>query len=651
MTKMKKKLPYGLWETDITPEKVFSDIVIFSETRAVDNMTYWLELRPHEAGRIVLVRRDEEGIQKDITPEGFNVRTRVNEYGGGAFAIYKDFLYFVNFKDQRIYCQEITTAKAPAPLTPEKNKDGSLGKYAGLRVSPDGKTLVFVYEKEYEKKENENFIASLPLDSNGIEEPIILAGGNDFYSEPKISPSGKFISWLTWNHPKMPWDSTWLVLALFDGRKVVSGSEKIIAGGPDTSICQAKFNRQDRLYFVMDEAGHDSESPKNWWNLYQYIKGEVEPITSKKAEFEGPLWTFGSSKYVFTSEEKIICSYIEKGKEYLAKFDPAQGELKILDVPFEGFNFLTVAENGDLVFIGSRLDEVTSVVRLNLDTLVINIFKKSSSTKVDADNISIPREIEYPTSDGASSHAYFYFPKNSKFEGPAKEKPPLIVMAHGGPTRRTSMAMSLTKQFWTSQGYAILDVNYRGSTGYGRKYRDALLGKWGVIDAGDIKDGVRYLITQDMVNPGQIVIRGGSAGGYVVQRALTEFPDLFKCGASYYGIGDLETLVKLTHKFESQYLTGLIGKPYPSGKAVYKERSPINHLDRLRSSMIIFQGSDDKIVPPRVSRQMSKALEARGIPCKYVEYSGEAHGFRMKESNIDALKKEAEFYRRNLKFI
>jgi len=614
-------------------------------------MTYWLELRPHEAGRTVLVRRDGDGIQKDMTPEGFNVRTRVHEYGGGAFTIYKDFLYFVNFKDQRIYCQEITTDKTPAPLTPKKNKDGSLGKYAGLQVSPDGNTLVFVYEKDYEKKENENFIASLPLNSNKIEEPIILASTNDFYAEPKISPGGKFICWLTWNHPKMPWDSTYLVLALLDRNKVVSGSEKIIAGGPYTSICQAKFNSQDRLYFVMDEAVSDPESPKNWWNLYQYIEGKVKPVTTKKAEFGGPLWTFGSSKYIFTSDEKIVYSYMEKGKEYLVKFDTSQGKSKILDVPFEGFNFLTIEENGGLVFIGSSPDNVTSVVGLNLNTLVTNIFKKSSSIKLDKDNISIPREIEYHTSDGAFSHAYFYFPKNSKFEGPIKEKPPLIVMAHGGPTSRTSTGMSLSKQFWTSQGYAILDVNYRGSTGYGRKYRDALLGKWGVIDAGDIRDGVRYLIKQNIVNPVQIVIRGKSAGGYVVQRALTEFPDLFKCGASYFGISDLETLVKLTHKFESQYLTGLVGKPYPSGKALYKERSPINHLDRLRSSMIIFQGSDDKIVPPGVSRQMVKALKARGIPCKYVEYPGEAHGFCMKESNIDALKKEAEFYRRNLKFI
>jgi len=279
----------------------------------------------------------------------------------------------------------------------------------------------------------------------------------------------------------------------------------------------------------------------------------------------------------------------------------------------------------------------------------MSVLKESSSIEVNKDNLSIPRPIEYPTSDGETSHAYFYFPTSSKFEGPDKEKPPLIVMAHGGPTSRVSAAMSLIKQFWASQGYALLDVNYRGSTGYGRKYRDALLGKWGLVDAGDITDGVRYLITQGIVNPDQIVIRGGSAGGYAVQRVLTEFPDIFKCGASYYGIGDLETLAKLIHKFESHYLTGLIGEPYPAGKALCKERSPINHLDRLKSSMIIFQGSDDKIVHPQVSRQMAKALRKRGIPCEYIEYPGEAHGFRRKESNIDALKKEAEFYRKNLK--
>jgi len=323
----------------------------------------------------------------------------------------------------------------------------------------------------------------------------------------------------------------------------------------------------------------------------------------------------------------------------------------VLDIPLEGFDFLDVEESGDLVFVGSSPDRITSVIRLNLNSLEMSVLKESSSIEVNKDDLSIPRPIEYSTSDGETSHAYFYFPTSSRFEGPAKEKPPLIVVAHGGPTSRTSAAMSLVKQSWTSQGYALLDVNYRGSTGYGRSYRDALLGKWGLIDAGDIADGVRYLITQGIVNPDQIVIRGGSAGGYAVQRVLTEFPDIFKCGASYYGIGDLETLVKLIHKFESHYLTGLIGEPYPAGKALYKERSPINHLDRLKSSMIIFQGSDDKIVYPQVSRQMAKALRKRGIPCEYIEYPGETHGFRRKESNIDALKKEAEFYRKNLKLI
>jgi len=570
MAKAKKKRPYGLWETSITPEKVFSDIVVLSETRAVGNMTYWLELRPWEGGRIVLVRRNQDGIQKDITPEGFNVRTRVHEYGGGAFAIYEDFLYFVNFKDQRIYCQKMTTGKIPLPLTPEKNKDSSLGKYAALEVSPDGKTLVFVYEKEYGKKENENFIASLSLDIDEIREPIILAGGNDFYADPKISPSGKYISWLTWNHPKMPWDSTQLILASFDGRKVISGSEKIIAGGRNTSICQTKFDRQDRLYFVMDEAGYNAANAKNWWNLYRCSEGKIEPITAKKAEFGKPLGRFGNSKYDFTAEGKIICSYLEKEKEYLARLDPASGEVEVLNIPLEGFDFLDIEESGNLVFVGSSPDKATSVIRLNLDSLKMSILKESSSIKVNKDNLSIPQPIEYSTRDGEASHAYFYSPTSSRFEGPDKEKPPLIVMAHGGPTNRTSAAMSLVRQFWTSQGYALLDVNYRGSTGYGRSYRDALLGKWGLIDAGDIADGVRCLITQGIVNPDQIFIRGGSAGGYAVQRVLTEFPDIFKCGASYYGIGDLETLVKLIHKFESHYLTGLIGEPYPAGKALYK---------------------------------------------------------------------------------
>jgi len=651
MAKAKRKLPYGLWETEITPEKVFSDMVVLSEARAVGNITYWLELRPSEGGRTVLVRRNQDGVQKDITPEGFNLRTRVHEYGGGVFTLYNDSLCFVNFEDQRIYYQKTITEEAPIPLTPQKNADGSLGKYAALEVSPDGKTLVFVYEKEYERKENKNFIALLRLDIDKVQEPVILAQGNDFYGDPKISPSGKYISWLTWNHPKMPWDSTQLVLALFDGKKVVSGSERKIAGGLDKSICQTKFDWQDRLYFVMDEATNDPGNPKSWWNLYRYSDGEVIPITAKKREFGEPLWTFGNSRYDFISDGKIICTYLEKGKGRLAKLDPESGNLEVLSVPLENFAFLEMEESDHLVFIGSSPDQVTSVMKLNLNSLVVSILKKSSPVQVNRDDLSISRTIEYTTSDGGCAYAHFYFPNNSKFEGPEGKKPPLIVMAHGGPTSQASTAMSLARQFWTSQGYALLDVDYRGSTGYGRNYRDALLGKWGLVDAADIADGVRYLITQGMVNPSQIAIRGGSAGGYAVQRALTEFPDLFQCGASYYGIGDLEKLAKLTHKFESHYLTGLLGKSYPAGKALYKERSPINHLDRLKSPMIILQGSDDRIVRPEVSQQMARALKNRGIVCEYIEYPGETHGFRKKESNIDALRKEARFYRKNLRVI
>jgi len=648
MLQSKQKLSYGLWKTEITPEKVFSDIVRFFEVKVINNAIYWLEARPSEGGRIVLVLRKPSGEIKDITPKGFYIRTRVHEYGGGAFAIHHNFVYFVNFKDQRIYAQDMSTGDI-VPLTPERNADGSLGKYAALEVSPDGSMLTFVYEKEYSDRENKNFIGALDLTKKEVCEPIILAGGNDFYSNPKISPDGEHIAWLTWNHPNMPWDSTKLVLAKLKGVAIAPHSERVIAGGLKRSICQIRFGPKGDLYFVMDRVTDNPDSPENWWNLYRYNQGGIEAVTNKKAEFGAPEWRFGNQMYDFVANDKIICTFIEKGEEHLAMLDAKSKKMVPVDTSFQSFNFLQISNDQDLIFVGGSPTQVPSIVRLNLKTLKEEILKSSFPIKIDSENISIPQAIKYRTSDGKFAHAFLYLPKNKKFEGPIHEKPPLIVMVHGGPTSRTSTAMSLTKQFWTSQGYAILDVNYRGSTGYGRQYRDALLGKWGVIDANDIADGVRYLIKQGIVDANKIVIRGGSAGGYAVQRALTEFPDLFAGGASYYGIGNLETLAKETHKFESRYIDNLVGQPYSENAKLYKERSPIYHLDRLKAAMIIFQGSEDKIVTPEVSREMARSLKERGIDHEYIEYPGEAHGFRIKDNNIDSLKKEAAFYKRVLK--
>ncbi|MFX0062150.1 MAG: prolyl oligopeptidase family serine peptidase [Candidatus Hermodarchaeota archaeon] len=646
MMKTKQKLPYNQWKPVITPEEVFSDLISLGEIKIVDKNIYWLELRPAEQGRVILVKCDESGKVSDITSKDYWIRTRVHEYGGGAYILNQQFVYFANFKDQRLYCQSLKGNQAPRPLTPEKNKDGSLGKYAALELSPDGKTIVFVYEKEYTDRENKNFIAALDL-TNEITEPIILASGSDFYANPKISPDGRKIVWLKWNHPNMPWNGTELILADFNGKKLRVTSDQKITGGIDISVCLPKFDQQGNLYFVMDEANQEEDSPKNWWNIYCYKNGAIKPITTELIEFGLPQWVFGQSNYAFLSNGRLVCITVKDGKNSLALVDPKTKEFNLIDFPFTEYYSLAVDANDDLVIIGASPVALPAVVKLNPISLEVTILKKSSTIKMSEEDISIPKFISYPTSDGHVAYAQLYLPKNSKYEAPEYDKPPLLVIVHGGPTGRTGSGLYLTKQFWTSQGYAILDVDHRGSTGYGRKYRDELLGKWGVIDAHDVEDGVSYLLKKGLIDK-KIAIRGGSAGGYAVQRALTLFPDLFGVGASYFGIGNLITLVEETHKFESRYIDWLMGASLPEGVEIYKERSPINHLDKLRAPMIIFQGSEDKVVTPEVSREMARTLKKHGIEHEYIEYEGETHGFRSKKTNIDALNREARFYKKVL---
>ncbi len=647
MAKTKQKLLYNQWKPIITSKEVFSDFLSLRDVKIVDKTIYWLELRPAEQGRVFLVKCDESRKVSDITSKEYWIRTRVHEYGGGAYTLNQQFVYFANFKDQRLYCQPLNENQSPRPLTPEKNTDGSLGKYAALELSSDGKTVVFVYEKEYKKKENKNFIAALDLTSDEIAEPIILASGSDFYANPKISPDGRKITWLSWNHPNMPWNSTELILADFDRKKGVVASEQKIAGGMEVSVCLPKFDQQGNLYFVMDEANQEENNPKNWWNIYCYKNGKIKLITTELIEFGVPQWVFGQSNYSFLSNGKLVCITVKDGKSSLVLVDPKSLEYKSINIPYTEYNSLAVDANDDIFFIGASPVSLPAVINFNPKSLEAKILKKSSTVKISEEDISIPKFISYPTSDGYAAYAQLYLPKNGKYEAPEYDKPPLLVIVHGGPTGRTNSGLALTKQFWTSQGYAILDVDHRGSTGYGRKYRDALFGKWGVIDAHDVEDGVSYLLKKGLICD-KIAIRGGSAGGYAVQRALTLFPDLFGAGASYFGIGNLITLVEETHKFESRYTDWLMGVSFPEGAAIYKERSPINHLDKLRAPMIIFQGSEDKIVTPEVSRELARTLKKKGIEHEYIEYEGEAHGFRSQETNIDALNREARFYKKVL---
>lgn len=645
MNHQTEQLPYNQWQPAVSAAEVFSDLIQLGGVKAVGDNIFWLEGRPAENGRVVLVKRDGRGGIKDITPDGYYIRSRVHEYGGGAWAISGNLVVFVNFSDQRIYKQVI--GREPVALTPEYPEGEFFNKFGGLEISPDNHWLVFVWEKEHaDPGRSQNLLGCIDLTADGIVEPVVIISGSDFYSAPRLSPDSDKIAWTSWDFPYMPWDSTELYVAEFTNGHVDETSiEQIIGGYPD-AVLSHQFDFNGDIYFVMDRAGCDENDDRNWANIYRYSGNSVQAVTAMRAEFGFPQWNLSMSQLETENCGRILATYYQQGKNRLIEINTATNENKVVPADLDAFGSLSFIDEHRVALIGSRPDTAAAVMTLDINNGEYEEIIRSTGVEMHIDDISLAEFISFPTAEGVTSYAYLYLPGNRHYTAVSGDKPSLIVMAHGGPTARTSASsLSLVKQFWTTQGYAVLDVDYRGSNGYGRTYRDALLGKWGISDAEDIANGVRHLIGEGIVHPDRVAITGGSAGGYAVQRALTVYPELFRAGASYYGIGNLETLARLTHKFESRYLDRLIGRPYVEGEPEYKERSPINHLDKLQAPMILFQGSEDKIVPPETSREMKQILDEKGLRCEYIEYEGEAHGFRSKQNNIDALNREAEFYR------
>ncbi|MHA2232650.1 MAG: hypothetical protein ACXAB4_09180 [Candidatus Hodarchaeales archaeon] len=432
----KNIVSYSKWTPVITPEEIFADMVGLGSIEIVENKIYWAELRPAEKGRIALVCRDDSGKTADVLPPEFNIRTRLYEYGGLDYAITKDFVFFANFKDQRLYRKNLTDSKPPVAMTPEKNLDGSTGKYGAPITSPDGSFLVFVYEKEWPDKENENFVAMLDTMSTESREPTILAQGCDFYFDPLISPSGTKIAWIQYNHPNMPWNGTELVQANFESGRIVPGSEEVIIGGASISICAIQFDKDDRLHFVMDEANQSENSTKNWYNIYRHDGEKVEPVTQELAEFTDPAWVVGICNYAFLPDGKIIANYSKEGRDYLALIDPDKKEVQTLDSPFAGHANIKVLSEDTVVLIALDTRAPTAVVKLDLNSMEVEVIKASFSTKIPEEDISSPKLVKYPTADGQEAYAQLYLPKNSNYGAPKHEKPPLIVMVHGGPTAR-----------------------------------------------------------------------------------------------------------------------------------------------------------------------------------------------------------------------
>jgi dipeptidyl aminopeptidase/acylaminoacyl peptidase len=573
------------------------------------------------------VRRDASGAT-DINAPPLNARTRVHEYGGGDYVVSDGVIYFSNFADQRLYKK--LPGEDPRPITPAADL-----RYADAIVDAKRVRLICVREDHtVAGREAINALVSIEIESLN-DAAQVLVGGNDFYSSPRLNSNGTQLAWLTWNHPQMPWDGTelWTGDIQTDGSIIITNR---VAGSNTESIFQPEWSPDGRLYFVSDRSG--------WWNLYRCsADGEIEPVTDLNSELGVPQWIFGMSTYAFESADRIICTYYERGLSRLASIDTRTRELQPIDTNYTDITFLRAAP-GQAVFRAGSPAESPAIVRLDLNSGALEVLRRSNNLNIDTGYFSTPRAIEFPTTDGSTAHGFFYPPLNPDYRAPAGELPPLLVKSHGGPTSAAATALSLTIQYWTSRGIAVLDVNYRGSTGYGRAYRERLKNQWGVVDVDDCMNGGRYLISENEVDGNRLMITGGSAGGYTTLCALT-FRNTFKAGASHYGVSDAEALVKETHKFESRYLDGLFG-PYPEKQQIYFQRSPINFTDRLSCPTIFFQGLDDKVVPPNQAVVMVEALSNKGIPVAYVPFEGEQHGFRQANNIKRALDAELYFYSR-----
>ena len=637
--------PFGEWPSPITPELVVGASVSLGEVQVVGPDVYWSELRPSEAGRVQVVRRRADGSTEDLLPDGFSARTRVHEYGGGAWRVADGHLYFANWEDQRLHRLPVDGGDSPQAITPAPPVAGA-HRYADIRSV--GGQVVCVRERHDDGGEVTNEIVA--IDPSGGRPPQVLVSGPDFVSDPRPSPSGDQLVWIQWDHPNMPWDATELRAAAIEvgDHGLVMGAQVVVAGGPGESVTQPVFRRDGALHFLSDRSG--------WWNVHSVdAEGACIAETDLDAEIGTPPWVFGMARYGFLADGRLVFAHASDGLDHLS-VRGVDGTVAELDLPYTEIASVAVRERS-VVFVGAGFDREAAVVEIPVDgdpsapvAGPAVVLRPARDLGLDPGWFSVGEPISFPSGpDGArTAHAIHYPPTNPEVRAPDGERPPLLVLIHGGPTSMARARLDLAKQFWTSRGFAVVDVNYGGSTGFGRPYRELLQGNWGIVDVEDCVAAARWSAEQGRADPDRLCIRGGSAGGFTVLAALAG-TDVFAAGASSYGVADLTALAEETHKFESRYLDGLIG-PYPEARAVYEDRSPINHVDQLRSPLIVFQGLEDEIVPPNQSEMIVEALAANGVPVAYLAFEGEQHGFRRAETVVTVLGAELAFYGRILGF-
>ena len=619
------KAAYGTWASPISAESLAKGAIGVSDLRTEGGRLFWLENRPDQAGRMVAMTGDATAARQ-LTPDSFSVRTRVHEYGGASYVVVGETLYFSNFTDQLLYVQPF--GGDPVPLTPKGYR------YADAVAAPGG-GLICVREDHTDPADVKNAIVA--LSGQAGDAGRVLFGESDFVAYPTPSPDGRRLAWMAWDHPNMPWDDTRLYVADL-GPGGLSHVE-LVAGGGAESAMEPKWGPDGALYFISDRSG--------FWNLYVRRDGETKPILPKDAEFAGPLWGLGQSNYVVTADGRIIATYGDADGDHLVVIEPA-GAVREIALPFTVIGALHALDDRSVAMAAASGLQTGAVITVDIETGASSVIRRPSPAAIEPRYISEAEAITFPSAGGLAVHALYYPPVNGDFIAPEAEKPPLIVQVHGGPTGKASSSLSLANQFWTSRGFAIVDVDYGGSAGYGRAYRQRLNGKWGIVDVQDVIAAVRFLSGQGRVDANRVAIHGGSAGGFTVLAALSQ-SDVFGAGASFYGVADLGALARDTHKFESRYLDNLVG-PYPADKAVYDERSPLNHLEGFSSPLIIFQGSEDPIVPPNQAHMILDALRKRQQPVAYLEFAGESHGFRRAENLIASKEAELYFYGRVFHF-
>jgi dipeptidyl aminopeptidase/acylaminoacyl peptidase len=631
------ELPYGSWPTPITSELVTAAAVRLGEVRVDGADVVWAEGRPAEGGRTQLVRRTPDGATTDLLPDGRNARTAVHEYGGAAWWVHDGVVWFTDWADQRLY--RLAPGGEPEPITPEPAAPRA-DRYADGDVAPDGATIVCVRERHAGPSAAEVRNEIVRLSADALSEPEVLVSGPDFVAAPRLSPGGDTLAWLQWNHPSMPWDDTQLVV-----RELATGEETVVAGGPGESVLEPRWERDGSLLFLSDRT--------DWWNLYRWTPGaDIAPVVRLDAEIGEPAWVFGSARYTRLDDGRVVYARWRDGRDGLT-VRQIDGTLVDLEVPFSVIAAVRAAGSDAVVVVAGSPTAEPGVHRVDVATSTVETLRPPRDLGLEPAQISVPEHIAFDSVDGAGArrraYAQFYPPASADFRGPEGELPPLLVVIHGGPTGSAVPVMSLGVQYWTSRGFAVVDVNYGGSTGYGRAYRQELLGEWGVIDVADCLAAARRLAEQRRVDGNRLCIRGGSAGGFTTLAALARDDTPFAAGADHFGVADLEALAADTHKFESRYLDRLVG-PYPQARDVYVERSPIHRVDRFTRPLIVLQGAEDEVVPPNQSEMIVDALRARGTPVAYLLFEGEQHGFRRAENIRRALDAELSFYGQVLGF-